>query len=146
MRQEKIIEKAHILIEKAMPGVFSKYSEHIADYFYLGGKFYDMFIKIELFETKAEIFTQERGKRIVTYRTDKEDVVIFTILDDIFGLESQENTWEAFADKDKESLHYSDEVREFQKRVEDEAFEIVGEPYNEWHKQGIVFFTLDKIC
>lgn len=146
MRQEEIIEKAHVLIDKAMPGIFSKYREHIADYFYLGGKFYDMFIKIELFESKAEIFTQERGKRIVTYRTDKEDVVIFTILDDIFGLESQENTWEAFADKDKESLHYSDDVREFQKRVEDEAFAKAGEPYNEWHMQGIGFFTLDKIC
>ena len=30
MRQEEIIEKAQILIEKAMPGIFSKYRDHIA--------------------------------------------------------------------------------------------------------------------
>lgn len=145
MTQDSIVAKVHAILENAMPGVFSKYRDHIADYFAVNCKLYDMFIKIDLFDTQAKIFTQERGKRIVTYRTNNEDVVIFTILDDIIGLEAENTILEGSADKDTESLHYSKEIRNSRKNIEDEAFAKAGNPYDEWHKQGINFFTLDKI-
>ena len=145
MNQDLIVSKVHAILENAMPGVFSKYKDHIADYFAVNSKLYDMYIKIDIFDTQAEIFTQERGQRIITYHTDNESVVIYTILNDIIGLEAENTTWEEFANKDTESLHYSNETREFQKNIKDDAFAKAGTPYDEWHKQGINFFTLDKI-
>ena len=145
MTQDSIVAKVHDILENAMPGVFSKYRDHIADYFDVNSKLYDMYIKIDIFDTQAEIFTQERGQRIITYHTDDENVVIYTILNDIIGLEAENTTWEEFANKDTESLYYSDETRAFQKNIKDDAFAKAGNPYDEWHKQGINFFTLDKI-
>lgn len=145
MTQDSIVAKVHAILENAMPGVFSKYRDHIADYFDVNSKLYDMYIKIDIFDTQAEIFTQERGQRIITYHTDDENVVIYTILNDIIGLEAENTTWEEFANKDTESLYYSDETRAFQKNIKDDAYAKAGNPYDEWHKQGINFFTLDKI-
>ena len=145
MTQDSIVAKVHAILENAMPGVFSKYRDHIAEIFAVNCYLYDMFIKIYFSDDQAEIFTQERGQRVVTYHTDNEDIVIYTILNNIIGLEATKTTWEKFADKDTKSLHYSDETREFQKNIEDEAFTKAGTPYDEWHKQGINFFTLDKI-
>lgn len=145
MTQDSIVAKVYAILENAMPGVFSKYRDHIADYFDVNSKLYDMYIKIDIFDTQAEIFTQERGQRIITYHIDDENVVIYTILNDIIGLEAENTTWEEFANKDTESLYYSDETRAFQKNIKDDAFAKAGNPYDEWHKQGINFFTLDKI-
>ena len=145
MTQDSIVAKVHAILENAMPGVFSKYRDHIAEIFAVNCYLYDMFIKIYFSDDQAEIFTQERGKRIVTYRTDNEDVLIFTILDDIIGLEAENTILEWSADKDTESLHYSEEIRNSGKNIKDEAFAKAGNPYDEWHKQGINFFTLDKI-
>lgn len=145
MTQDSIVAKVHDILENAMPGVFSKYRNHIADYFDVNSKLYDMYIKIDIFDTQAEIFTQERGQRIITHHTDDENVVIYTILNDIIGLEAENTTWEEFANKDTESLYYSDETRAFQKNIKDNAFAKAGNPYDEWHKQGINFFILDKI-
>ena len=33
MTQDSIVAKVHAILENAMPGVFSKYRDHIADYF-----------------------------------------------------------------------------------------------------------------
>jgi len=145
MTQDSIVAKVHAILGNGMPGVFSKYRDHIADYFDVNSKLYDMYIKIDIFDTQAEIFTQERGQRIITYHTDDENVVIYTILNDIIGLEAENTTWKEFANKDTKSLYYSDETRAFQKNIKDDAFAKTGNPYDEWHKQGINFFTLDKI-
>lgn len=146
MKQEEITKKVHSILGIALPGAFSNYADRIADYFYQGGKFYDMFLKINLLESQAEIFTQERGQRIVTYHTDNEDVVIYAILDDIIGIEAEKATWEAFANKDTQHMHYTDEVRDYNRGLQTDAFKKTGNPYDAWHKQGIGFFTLDKIC
>ena len=33
---------------------------------------------------------------------------------------------------------------EYRKHIVDEAFSVIGEPYNEWNKMGITIWNFDK--
>lgn len=103
---------------------FARHKKAVEDFFDKS-TYYDMCTKIDFRDDgSAELYTHERGKKIVSYVTDDEKAVIFEILSNLIWGDAQEM--------------YEGNEQEYY----DRSFELIGEPYNTWHKRGITIFNL----
>lgn len=103
---------------------FERHKKAVEDFFDKS-TYYDMCTKIDFRDDgSAELYTHERGKKIVSYVTDDEKAVIFEILSNLIWGDAHEM--------------YEGNEQEYY----DRSFELIGEPYNTWHKRGITIFNL----
>lgn len=109
-----------------------------------GSNRYDMRLNIDVMQKQAKIYMLERGATIYEYRTEDKEIVIYAVLRDIIDIISHALMWDLYMDE-KGHLHDTDQVREHEKRMVDEAFEIMGEPYNGWNKRKISIWDLESI-
>ena len=127
MKKSDILKQVRSLMYITCSKGFARHKEALDDIFDRS-TCYDLHSKINFRDDgSAELYTHERGKKIVSYVTDDEEVVIFVILSKLI--------WE-----DAYKMH-----EDIKQEYYDKAFELIGEPYNTWNKQGINIFTLDGI-
>ncbi len=109
-----------------------------------GSNRYDMLLNIDVMQKQAKIYMLERAVTICEYRTTKKEVVMYVVIQDIIERIVNTFIWDSYADE-KGRLHFTGNVHDFSKRMVDEAFLLMGEPYADWNKQGISMYNLDKI-
>ena len=127
MKKSDILKQVRSLMYITCSEGFARHKEALDDIFDKS-TCYDLHSKIDFRDDgSAELYTHERGKKIVSYVTDDEKVVVFVILSKLI--------WE-----DACKMH-----EDIKQEYYDKAFELIGEPYNTWNKQGINIFTLDRI-
>lgn len=105
---------------------------------------YDMMLNIDVMQKQAKIYVLERGVKIYEHRTESRKVVIYAVLRDIVEGISHSYICDSYADE-KGNLHFTENVTNFRKRLVDEAFAKMGEPYDEWNKRGITIWNLEEI-
>lgn len=110
-----------------------------------GSNRYDMLLNVDVMQKQARIYMLERGVTICEYRTTKKEVVIYVVIRDIIERIVNTFIWDSYADE-KGRLHFTGTVHDLSKRMVDEAFLLMGEPYTDWNKQGISMYNLDKIA
>jgi len=109
-----------------------------------GSNRYDMLLNINVMQKQAKIYMLERAVTICEYRTTKKEVVIYVVIQDIIERIAHTFICDSYADE-KGYLHFTENVNAYRKRIVDEAFLLMGEPYTGWNKQGISMYNLDKI-
>lgn len=110
-----------------------------------GSNRYDMLLNVDVMQKQARIYMLERAVTICEYRTTKKEVVIYVVIRDIIERIVNTFIWDSYADE-KGRLHFTGTVHDLSKRMVDEAFLLMGEPYADWNKQGISMYNLDKIA
>ena len=85
----------------------------------------------------------ERGAKIYEYRTENQQVIIYAVLHDVVVGISNNFIPNSKTDK-KGHLRFVENSTEYRKQIVDEAFSVIGEPYNEWNKMGITIWNFDK--
>ncbi|SFU38976.1 hypothetical protein [Butyrivibrio sp. M55] len=127
MKKSDILKQVRILMHITCTKGFARHKKAVDDFFDKS-TYYDMCTKIDFRDDgSAELYTHERGKKIVSYVTDDEKVVVFEILSNlIWG-----DAYEMYECNEQEYC--------------DRSFELIGEPYNTWHKRGITIFNLGDI-
>lgn len=108
-----------------------------------GSNRYDMRLNIDVMQKQAKIYILERGVTIYEYRTERKEIVIYAVLCDIIGKITNTFICDSYADE-KGYLHFSENVSDYRKKIADEAFLLMGEPYNEWNKQGISIWNFKQ--
>lgn len=127
MKKSDVLKQVRILMHITCKESFSRNKEELNDIFDKS-TYYDMYTKIDFRDDgSAELYTHERGKKIVSYVTNDEKVVIFEILSKLIWVDAYK------MHEDNKQEYY------------DKSFELIGEPYNTWHKQGITLLTLGRI-
>lgn len=101
---------------------------------------YDMRLNIDVMQKQAKIYVLERGAKIYEYRTESREVVIYAVLRDIIERISHTFICDSYANE-KGQLHFTENITNYRKRIVDEAFLIMGEPYNVWNKKGITIWN-----
>ena len=94
-----------------------------------GSNRYDMMLNVDVMQKQAKIYVLERGVTIYEYR-------IIGIISDTFIRDSYVN--------EKGYLHFTENVSNYRKKIADEAFSLMGEPYNEWNRQGISIWDFNR--
>ena len=110
-----------------------------------GSNRYDMLLNVDVMQKQARIYMLERGVTICEYRTTKKEVVMYVVIRDIIERIVNTFIWDSYADE-RGRLHFTGTVHDLSKRMVDEAFLLMGEPYADWNKQGISMYNLDKIA
>ena len=124
MKKSDVLKQVRILMHITCTKGFARHKKAVEDFFDKS-TYYDMCTKIDFRDDgSAELYTHERGKKIVSYVTDDEKAVIFEILSNLIWGDAQEM--------------YEGNEQEYY----DRSFELIGEPYNTWHKRGITIFNL----
>lgn len=132
---QEVVNDVRKELNKIDGSVFNNYERDINECFDLSNH-YDMEPKISFVHNRARIYTYERGVCVYEYFTDDVDEVIFCILDIVIARMVQNMTWKRYADQEKGSLYYSDEVRQYEKEVEEEMFSQLDNKYFNWYKSG----------
>ena len=88
-------------------------------------------------------YVLERGVTIYEYRTERKEIVIYAVLRDIIGIISDTFICDSHVDE-KGYLHFTENVSNYRKKITDEAFSLMGEPYNEWNRQGISIWDFNR--
>ena len=70
-------------------------------------------------------------------------IVIYAVLRDIIGIISDTFIRDSYVDE-KGYLHFTENVSNYRKKIADEAFSLMGEPYNEWNRQGISIWDFNR--
>lgn len=108
-----------------------------------GSNRYDMRLNIDVMQKQAKIYILERGVTIYEYRTEKKEVVIYAVLLEIIGKISNTVLCNSCVDE-KGTLHFTENISDYRKKMADEAFSLMGEPYNEWNRQGISIWDFNR--
>lgn len=116
-----------------------KYIEKIFN----GSNRIDMMLNIDIMQNYAKIYVLERGVTIYEYRTDRKDIVIYAVLHDIIGIISEKLIYDSYVNK-KRDLQFTENISNYRKKICDEAFLLMGEPYNEWNRQGISIWNFNR--
>ena len=116
-----------------------KYIEKI----FTGSNRYDMMLNIDIMQNHAKIYVLERGVTIYEYRTDRKDIVIYAVIRDIIGIISDKFIYDSYVDE-KGYLQFTENVSNDRKKICDEAFLLMGEPYNEWNRKGISIWNFNQ--
>lgn len=109
-----------------------------------GSNRYDMMLNIDVMQKQAKIYMLERGATIYEYRTESEEIVIYAILRDVIEIVSHKLIYDLHADE-KGHLHFTKNISDYRKKIVDEAFMLMGEPYNDWNRRGISVWNLSEI-
>ena len=108
-----------------------------------GSNRYDMMLNVDVMQKQAKIYVLERGVTIYEYRTERKEIVIYAVLRDIIGIISDTFIRDSYVDE-KGYLHFTENVSNYRKKIADEAFSLMGEPYNEWNRQGISIWDFNR--
>ena len=104
---------------------------------------YDMMLNVDVMQKQAKIYVLERGVTIYEYRTERKEIVIYAVLRDIIGIISDIFIRDSHVDE-KGYLHFTENVSNYRKKIADEAFSLIGEPCNEWNRQGISIWDFNR--
>ena len=102
-----------------------------------------MMLNVDVMQKQAKIYVLERGVTIYEYRTERKEIVIYAVLRDIIGIISDTFIRDSYVDE-KGYLHFTENVSNYRKKITDEAFSLMGEPYNEWNRQGISIWDFNR--
>lgn len=108
-----------------------------------GSNRYDMMLNVDVMQKQAKIYVLERGVTIYEYRTERKEIVIYAVLRDIIEIISDTFICDSHVDE-KGYLHFTENVSNYRKKITDEAFSLMGEPYNEWNRQGISIWDFNR--
>lgn len=103
---------------------------------------YDMMLNLDVMQRQAKIYILERGVKIYEYRTESKEVVIYAVLRDVIESISHTFICDSYADE-KGHLHFTENITKYRRRIVDEAFELMGEPYNGWNKKGLTIWNFE---
>ena len=102
-----------------------------------------MMLNVDVMQKQAKIYVLERGVTIYEYRTERKEIVIYAVLRDIIWIISDTFIRDSYVDE-KGYLHFTENVSNYRKKIADEAFSLMGEPYNEWNRQGISIWDFNR--
>lgn len=138
--KELMIEADKCLLQWELYAIENRtYIENIFN----GSNRYDMRLNIDVMQKQAKIYMLERGATIYEYRTEDKEIVIYAVLRDIIDRISDTFIYDLYADE-KGHLRFTEQVREHEKRIVDEAFEVMGEPYSGWNNREISIWDLGR--
>lgn len=141
MNEKELMIEADRLLQKWE--LYSTANRAYIEGIFNGSNRYDMMLNIDIMCRQAVIYMVERGTKIYEYRTESRDVVIYAVLWDIIESISYKYMSNSNADE-KGKVHYIENFQKDRKQIVDEAFSIMGEPYNEWNKKGITIWNFNS--
>lgn len=141
MNAEEIMIEADKLLQKWE--LYSLNNRSYIEDIFNGKNRYDMMLNVDVLQKQAKIYMLERGTKIYEYRTENQQVIIYAVLHDVVVGISNNFIPNSKTDK-KGHLRFVENSTEYRKQIVDEAFSVIGEPYNEWNKMGITIWNFDK--
>ena len=141
MNAEEIMIEADKLLQKWE--LYSLNNRSYIEDIFNGKNRYDMMLNVDVFQKQAKIYMLERGAKIYEYRTENQQVIMYAVIRDVVVGISNKFIPNSKTDK-KGHLRFVENSTEYRKQIVDEAFSVIGEPYNEWNKMGITIWNFDK--
>lgn len=141
MNKEEIMVIADKLLQKWE--LYSTGNRRYIENMFNGCNTRDMMINIDVMKTQTKMFMLERGTCIWEHRTEHKEVVIYIVLHHVIDIITHKFIYEKYADFNGH-CKFTEEVNKHKKEVQDEAFSLMGTPYEEWYRQGVTMWTLNK--
>ena len=142
MNKETIIIKADKLLQKTE--IYSTSNRNLITNIFDGYNQYDMMLNAEVTAKEARLFMLERGQCVWEHRVEHEEIVIYAVINSIINIITNKLTYDNFKDTNGH-CSYSAETKLYNKQLREEAYQAIGDPYENWSKQGITIWSLDKI-
>ena len=97
-----------------------------------GSNRYDMMLNVDVMQKQAKIYVLERGVTIYEYRTERKEIVIYAVLRDIIWDKFPIHLYVIHMLMKRDTCILLKMYPNYRKKITDEAFSLMGEPYNEW--------------
>ena len=141
MRRAEMIAEADSLLQRWE--YYSVGNRRYIEAMFDGSNMVDMMLNIDVMSRQTRLFIKERGVDVWEYRTSYNEAVVYVILLDIIEIIAERVMEEQYMDGSGHLL-LSEDVNESRKRLMDEAFSVMGEPYYGWHKEGVTIWNMEK--
>ncbi len=142
MNDRDIIAEVDRLLQKW--SLYSVENRTYIENIFNGSNRYDMLLNIDVMQKQAKIYVLERGVTIYEYRTTSKEIVIYAVLREIIDRIVHTFIRDSYTDE-KGRLHFTEEIHACRKRMVDEAFCLMGEPYMNWNRKGRGIWDLNQI-